>query len=193
MLSKYVKQHCVNFLTPLAKLFKDKDPSFVVFLSVAFSFLGASFVYKGIYIAGFVFFLLSFIFDALDRAVAKINKKKPSKLYSYYDAITDRINEFMMLFPLAFRGYAFESFFALAMSYLMSYSRARACKENREWPSIGEREDRMAVLLLLYFVASFLSYPQQVIAITYLLYFVAAISLIGIVRRVFYAIRTLGE
>ena len=75
---------------------------------------------------------------------------------------------------------------------ISSYAKPRVgliiVTDNRDWPAIGEHADKLIVLLFGLFLAA-LGYNY----LEYFLYFIALISLIGSIQRMFYAKNLIKE
>jgi len=93
---------------------------------------------------------LSFTFDALDGALARV-QGTASKFGGYLDAVIDRYQEFAVYLTIAWiTGWWVVSFLALGGSLLVSYTKARTAMEipiaNHNWPDLMERFERLALL-----------------------------------------------
>ena len=93
---------------------------------------------------------ISFAFDGLDGAVAR-RTGKSTKFGGYLDAVTDRYQEAAVLFTIAWvTGWWAVCFLALFGSMLTSYNKARTALEisinNKNWPDLMERLERVIVL-----------------------------------------------
>lgn len=99
---------------------------------------------------------LSFAFDGLDGAVARITNRT-SKFGGYLDAVIDRYQEAAVFLTLAVvEGLWLPCFLALTGSLFISYNKARAAVEiaidNDKWPDLLERLERIVVLCALLIV-----------------------------------------
>ena len=93
---------------------------------------------------------VSFSFDALDGAVARVTNNK-SHYGGYLDAINDRYQEVAIYFTLAFVNDIWVvCFFAITGSLLISYNKARTAIEmaidNDSWPDLMERLERIIMI-----------------------------------------------
>lgn len=93
---------------------------------------------------------LSFAFDGLDGAVAR-RTGKSSKFGGYFDAVADRYQEIAVFFAIAeVTGLWALCFAALSGALLTSYNKARTAVEipidNKNWPDLMERLERIVVL-----------------------------------------------
>jgi phosphatidylglycerophosphate synthase len=92
----------------------------------------------------------SFAFDGLDGAVAR-RTGRSSKFGGYLDAVIDRYQEAAVFFALAWvTGWWPLCFLALCGALLTSYNKARTALEipidNKNWPDLMERLERIVVL-----------------------------------------------
>jgi phosphatidylglycerophosphate synthase len=106
---------------------------------------------------------LSFVFDALDGAVAR-RTGTASKAGGYLDAVVDRYQEIAVFFAIAtVTGWWALCFLALTGSLLTSYNKARTAIEipvdNNGWPDLMERLERIIVLCAALIFDPFLPLP----------------------------------
>ena len=92
----------------------------------------------------------SFVFDALDGAVARI-RGMASKFGGYLDAVIDRYQEIAVYVAIAWvTGWWEAVFLALTGSLMVSYNKARTAIEvpieNHAWPDLLERFERIVIL-----------------------------------------------
>ncbi len=97
-----------------------------------------------------IFLVLSFIFDYLDGAVARVSEQS-TKFGSYLDAVIDRYQEIMVYFVIGcVTHYWSNVFLAITGSLLVSYNKARVAIDtpisNNNWPDMMERMERLALL-----------------------------------------------
>ena len=93
---------------------------------------------------------LAFAFDALDGAVARLNKAA-SRYGGYLDAVADRYQEVVVFLAIAWvNDYWLVSFLAVTGALLTSYNKARTAIEmpidNVAWPDLLERLERIILL-----------------------------------------------
>ena len=175
---------------PIGKKLSFLSPNSITALTYPLCMIAGYFVYLQNYPLALLFIFLSSIVDNLDGAVAKANNKR-TDFGSYFDAFTDRIQEFFILLGFALSGYAVEAFIAIAASFMVSYAKARAEMikplGNIDWPSIGERAERliiiMATLLLTIFYPRFFDFSMVSIG----LWILTAVATIGTIQRFFFA------
>jgi phosphatidylglycerophosphate synthase len=107
---------------------------------------------------------LSFAFDGLDGAVAR-RTGKSSKFGGYLDAVIDRYQEAAVFFTIAWvTGWWAVCFLALFGSLVTSYNKARTALEipidNKNWPDLMERLERLFVLCGALILDPFVPLPQ---------------------------------
>jgi phosphatidylglycerophosphate synthase len=93
---------------------------------------------------------LSFAFDALDGAVARLQGTS-SKFGGYLDAVIDRYQEIFVYSAIAYlNDWWALALFALSGSLMVSYAKARTAIEipisNDSWPDLLERFERIVLL-----------------------------------------------
>ena len=94
--------------------------------------------------------ILSFSFDGLDGAVARLTGKS-SKYGGYLDAVVDRYQEIAVYFAIAYvNGWWALAFLAMSGSLLISYNKASTAMEipidNHGWPDLLERFERIFII-----------------------------------------------
>jgi archaetidylinositol phosphate synthase len=175
---------------PVGKALSFLDPNFVTAMTYPLCAIAGYFVYAKDYPLALVFVILSSVVDNLDGAVAKANGKKTA-FGSYFDAFTDRVQEFFILLGFALSGYAVEAFVAVSASFMVSYAKARAEMikplGNMDWPSIGERAERLILVMLAMAVAVFCPIIYGYNTISAGLWLLSAVALIGTIQRFFFA------
>jgi archaetidylinositol phosphate synthase len=186
----------VKLFFPIGKMLYFLDPNLMTALAYPLCAIAGYFVYAKDYPLALVFVVLSSIVDNLDGAIAKANNKKTS-FGSYFDAMTDRIQEFFILLGFALSGYAVEAFVAIAASFMVSYAKARAEMikplGNMDWPSIGERAERLIIVMLAMLAAIFYPVVYGYNTISAGLWILAIVAFIGTVQRFFFAKQLLSK
>lgn len=166
-------------------------PNTISVLGLVFAFFAAYFVYVRNWPLALLFFILAPAADLVDGAVARA-LKKDSPWGNYFETMLDRFVEFVLLGSFVFI-YPLASLLALGFSLIVSYAKPRVAliiiTDNRDWPGIGEHAEKLLLMIFALALASF-GYVQ---AIEYILYFIAAISLVGAVQRMFYAKKLISE
>ncbi len=190
MLAKHLrKKVSEKFLYPIGKRL-NIDPNVITALTYILSPIAGYFIFIKNYPLALSFVILSSLVDNIDGAVAKTQNKK-TDFGSYFDAFSDRVQEFFILLGFFLSGYSFESFLALAFSFLVSYAKPRAEMikplGNIDWPSIGERVERLLIIIFTLLVASFKPYIFKVDVISIGLYLLALIAFIGAIQRFMFA------
>lgn len=171
-------------------------PALVVsLLALPFAFVFAFFVLQGVFLFAFPFGLLAVLMDAVDGAVARKNGSA-SFFGNYIEGVIDKAVDFILIGAFVFLFPA-ETVAALGCSFLASYAKPRVAlvivTDNRDWPGIGERGDKMAVLLAGVLIAAFSPTPFSFSVIQLALSIVASISFIGLVQRIFFAKKLIKE
>lgn len=107
---------------------------------------------------------LSFSFDALDGAVARITGLA-SRYGGYLDAVIDRYQELVIYLVLAYVNNYWEvCFLAITGSLLVSYNKARTAVEipinNENWPDLTERLERIILICAGLVFDPYISMPE---------------------------------
>ncbi|MCX6799392.1 MAG: CDP-alcohol phosphatidyltransferase family protein [Candidatus Diapherotrites archaeon] len=164
---------------------------FAIPLAVIFAF----FVAQRDFLLAFPFGLLAVLIDFVDGAVARRSNKSPV-FGSYIDGVIDKVVDFILVGAFVFL-FPFATVLALGCSFLASFAKPRVAlviiTDNRDWPGIGERGDKLALLLAAVLVSAFLPtlFGAKTMEIGLLL--VALISLVGFLQRIFYAKKLVAE
>lgn len=108
---------------------------------------------------------LSFVFDALDGAVAR-QTGRTTKFGGYLDAVVDRYQEIAVYFVLGWAtGWWPLCFLAITGSLLTSYNKARTAVEmpieNNAWPDLMERLERIVVICAALILDPFLRFSAS--------------------------------
>ena len=170
-------------------------PNIVSLFAVAFVLVYAYFALQQQYLLAFVFGLLALLNDMVDGAVAR-KSGKASLFGNYFETIIDKVVDFTLLAALVFVA-PLAAALAMGFSFLASYAKPRVglviITDNRDWPGIGERGDKMAILLAGILIAAFYPTLSGFNVIEFALYLVALISAIGFVQRVLYGKKLIEE
>lgn len=142
-----------------------------------------------------ILFMFAFFFDAIDGAIARA-KNKVTKEGAFIDGIADRVVEFFLIltllqfFPLDKTMQAVVVsilFFGTCMTaFVKAYAEHRGMMNHEDaakMPGLLERAERCIMLIAAFILLSFGQFQYGV----YLLYLVAALSLITFVQRFFTA------
>jgi CDP-diacylglycerol--glycerol-3-phosphate 3-phosphatidyltransferase len=140
---------------------------------------------------------ISFSFDALDGALARA-QGTVTKFGGYLDAVVDRYQEIAAFLAIAWvTGWWLVCFLAVTGATLTSYNKARLAIEmpiqNKGWPDLMERPQRLAVLLAGLLLDNFIALPAWAGA-RFLFLILAALALlthVTAVQRFFRARRML--
>ncbi len=172
------------------------DPNFITFLAIPLAIISACSIATGFYLGAFVFGALAMWMDALDGAVARA-ADRVTKFGNYFDAMVDKYVEMILYVGFCLANPAQYGLFALvaaAGTMLISYAKPRVAivipTDNRDWPAIGERADRLAILFLGLLSCAMLgnvhaAFGLNILQIT--LVVVAAITIAGSIGRITYA------
>ncbi len=169
------------------------SPNFFTLLALPIAMIAAYYLSLN-NIVGLIFLAISLLWDAIDGAVARAQKKE-SKFGNYLDALLDRYIETIIYFGIALSGYYIESFLVITGSMVLSYAKPRTALlvkiDNHDWPAIGERVDRLILLfvgLILKFTFPFFKLGNYLVdTFSIVLYILAIVVYIGSVQRIFYA------
>ena len=162
------------------------------FLAILLSGVAAYFLAIENYFYGTIFVILSGLIDLFDGSFAEAKKQK-SVFGNYIDAITDKIVEAIIYFGLAI-NYPLLAFICFSATMLNSYAKPRVAlvieTDNHDWPAIGERADRLLVLIIGLTLANFITpstYNIDITIIQMTLGIIAITTLVGFIQRVCYA------
>jgi phosphatidylglycerophosphate synthase len=130
---------------------------------------------------------LSFVFDALDGAVAR-RTNAATKFGGYLDAVVDRYQEITVFFVIAcVTGWWALCFLALSGAMLTSYNKARTAIEmpvdNNGWPDLMERLERIILLCAGLIFDPFLPLPLVPGTLFLALALIALLSHVTAVQR----------
>lgn len=108
--------------------------------------------------------VVSFAFDALDGAVARL-RNMSSKFGGYLDGVVDRYQEIAVYAAIAWvTGWWALVFLTITGSLMVSYNKARTAIEipieNHAWPDLLERFERVAILSLALLLDSISTLPD---------------------------------
>ena len=106
---------------------------------------------------------ISFIFDALDGAVARV-RNLTTNFGGYLDAVIDRYQEIAVYAAIGWvTGWWGVVFLALTGSLMVSYNKARTAIEipieNNSWPDLLERFERLSILCGALILDKFVALP----------------------------------
>lgn len=163
----------------------------ITLAAIPLSTLAGLFIAKGFFAAGFWLALPTILLDFLDGAVARASKSE-SLFGNHLEAVVDRYVEGAILVGLAVH-YPLLAGSALTFSVLVSYIKARVglviVSDNSDWPGIGDRTDRMILLL----VALQLLAQERVWLGQLGLLALVVVALVGTVQRMLHSKRLIEE
>lgn len=138
--------------------------------------------------------------DAIDGAVARV-QDKASLFGKYIEGIIDKWVEIIIYAGIFLAGYQLQAFVLLSISFMLSMAKPRLSLVvpfgEHDWPGIGERADRMTLLVLGLAVAAII--PEFKIAgfsiqtMSLWLYVISAVVFVGHVQRVRYGTQLIQE
>lgn len=108
--------------------------------------------------------MFSFVFDALDGAVARM-RGMASKFGGYLDGVIDRYQEIAVYAAIAYvTGWWGAVLLVLTGSLMISYNKARCAIEipieNHAWPDLLERFERIVILCGALLLDNFVALPE---------------------------------
>ncbi len=131
---------------------------------------------------------LSGLWDAIDGTVARAQKKE-SLWGNYFETMVDKLIEIIIFIGLATLA-PVAAISALGFGLLSSYAKPRVAlviiTDNHDWPAIGEHADKMVILFVGTLWAA-LNGTNAVDILSYTLWIIALVSLVGGIQRMFYA------
>lgn len=139
---------------------------------------------------GFGLALLAAAVDFVDGEVARL-QGRVTPFGDLLDAVVDRIVEGLLLAALALRM-PLPAALALALGALVSYIKARVglviAADNRDWPGLGDRADRVALVLVAVLVdAPIFASSGGTVWAERVLWLLVMVSGVGCVQRMLHA------
>lgn len=138
---------------------------------------------------------LALSIDLIDGRVAELQGRK-SLFGNYFETLVDRMVDILLMAPLVLH-YPVASVLALSLSMLVSYAKPRVglviITDNRDWPALGERPERVLLLLLGLFLSAFGLQVAGMDALELCLWITALLTLAGTVQRIVYARNLIEE
>ena len=176
------------------------NPNIFTSLALIWAVIAAYLIANNNIISGIIFVILASIWDALDGSLARV-LGKTSKFGNYLDALIDRYVEIIIFFGFALAGFQIEAFLVISGSLVVSYAKARtaiiAQVDNHSWPTIGERLDRLVLLVIGMVISIFLPtitiLEFTVTTMSFFLYLIAIVVYLGSIQRIFYAKKIIKE
>lgn len=158
------------------------------FLAIPLSGVAAYFLATENYLYGLIFVIFSILIDLLDGSFAEAKKQK-SFFGNYLDALVDKMVEAIIYFGLAF-NYPLLAFLCFSTTMLNSYAKPRVAliieTDNHDWPAIGDRADRLLLLIIGLLIANFITI-QNIDIIQITLGIITIITFFGFMQRILYA------
>ena len=158
------------------------------FLAIPLSGVAAYFLATENYLYGLIFVIFSILIDLLDGSFAEAKKQK-SFFGNYLDALVDRMVEAIIYFGLAF-NYPLLAFLCFSTTMLNSYAKPRVAlvieTDNHDWPAIGDRADRLLLLIIGLLIANFITI-QNIDIVQITLGIITIIAFFGFIQRILYA------
>jgi len=174
------------------------SPNQITVLSVLCAVAGFALFYLGNYWYGFAAFILAFVLDAVDGAVARA-RGETSKIGGFLDGVSDRLVEFFLLLSLLFvplgmpwmpdaAWILFVIFFGTCMTAFVkayaNYQGVLSKEEADKMPGILERGERGVLLMVLVLLVLYgFAYAWVLFAI------IAALSLLTFVQRIMFVVK----
>lgn len=158
------------------------------FLAIPLSGVAAYFLATENYLYGLIFVIFSILIDLLDGSFAEAKEQK-SFFGNYWDALVDKMVEAIIYFGLAF-NYPLLAFLCFSTTMLNSYAKPRVAlvieTDNHDWPAIGDRVDRLLLLIIGLLIANFITI-QNIDIVQITLGIITIITFFGFIQRVLYA------
>ena len=162
------------------------SPNTFTFLAIPLSFIATYFLYHSNFLLGSLFIIFAILIDFLDGSFAAAKGQK-SYFGNYFDAVVDKVVESIIYLGLSFH-YPLLAFICFASTMLISYAKPRVAlvieTDNHDWPAIGERSDRLLLLILGLISLSFI---KSIDPLEIILIIIAIVNIIGFIQRVIYA------
>nr|QNO54298.1 hypothetical protein FGBIHFOD_00038 [Methanosarcinales archaeon ANME-1 ERB7] len=158
------------------------------FLAIPLSGVAAYFLATENYLYGLIFVIFSILIDLLDGSFAEAKKQK-SFFGNYLDALVDKMVEAIIYFGLAF-NYPLLAFLCFSTTMLNSYAKPRVAlvieTDNHDWPAIGDRADRLLLLIIGLLITNFITI-QNIDIVQITLGIITIITFFGFIQRILYA------
>lgn len=191
------RKHVKKFLLACARAvdFSFVTPNRITILSIPFAFAAAFFLWQKNFVFALLFVFFAFFLDALDGALAELRKQKTA-FGNYLDACADRVVEASVFFGLLF-SFPTAVLLAFVLGTLGTHSKALLGTvvetDNRDWPGMGGRPDRLVLLFLGILLSVFFPVVFSFQTMELFLYMIALFSLAGNIERLFFAEKIIKE
>lgn len=170
-------------------------PNIVSVLAIPLALASAYFVLIQNYFLAIVFAVFAISMDFIDGSVARALNRQ-SFFGNYFETMVDKIVEFILIMPFAL-VFPLASFLALGFSMIESYAKPRVAlviiADNRDWPAIGEHAERQLLFLAGLFLSMLSIKLFGFQSMEFILYFIAFITAIGLIQRIFFAKKLIAE
>ncbi len=186
-----------SIVNAVAKLFvlAGIHPMAVSLIAIPFALVSGFFTFHSSFLPAFFFGLLAVLMDLLDGPVAR-QSGKCSLFGNYIEGTIDKSVDFILIGSFVFL-FPFATVLALGCSFLVSFAKPRVAlviiTDNRNWPGIGERGDKMVLLLSGMFLASFYPMLFGFETMKFALLLVAIVSIAGLFQRLSYGQKLIKE
>lgn len=171
------------------------SPNQITALSILCAVAGFALFYLGNYWYGFAAFILAFVLDAVDGAVARA-RGETSKLGGFLDGVSDRLVEFFLLLSLLFVPLGMPDafwimvvlFFGTCMTAFVkayaNYQGVLSKEEADKMPGMLERGERGALLMVFVFLVLYgFAYAWVIFAL------IALLSILTFLQRVVFVVK----
>ena len=167
------------------------SPNLITLAAIPLSSLSAVFTAQGCFVGGFALAVPALFLDFLDGAVARASGRE-TPFGNHLEAVVDRYVEGALLVGLSVH-FPLLATSALTFSVLVSYIKARVglvvLSDNRDWPGVGDRADRVTVVLITLLC---LAYDKPALAQASLV-FLTLVAAIGSVQRILHSKRLIEQ
>lgn len=179
--------------TPLARA--GISPHHVTLSAIPLAFLAAIAVHFRAYGFALCFTLFAALADLLDGSVAELSGQT-TPFGNYFETVVDKMVDVVLLAGAA-RGCPLATLLACGSSLLVSFAKARVglviVTDNRDWPTVGDRADRLLLWLVGLYLAWIGYRPLGLDALFAALWTLIAVNLVGLAQRLAYARKLIEE
>jgi len=175
-----------KFLLYIGKVFTllRVPPNLLTILSLIVMIIGFYlFIIHGMLFIYILSIILSSFLDIADGAVARYSGRV-TRFGGFLDSTVDRINDFILILSLKYMGFnEFIVYVLIILSFLISYSRARAEGLGLKIEGIGliERGERILFLIVIIIFSIYMFNVAKII-----LYVLVLLSIITLIQRILF-------
>jgi len=175
-----------KFLLYIGKVFTllRVPPNLLTILSLIVMIIGFYlFIIHGMLFIYILSIILSSFLDIADGAVARYSGRV-TRFGGFLDSTVDRINDFILILSLKYMGFnEFIVYVLIILSFLISYSRARAEGLGLKIEGIGliERGERILFLIVIIIFSIYMFNVAKII-----LYILVLLSIITLIQRILF-------